>query len=97
MHVARNPETNKVRTISMSEAELFELHDDGGICLGCDSTQSPVEPDAKRVTCNSCEKPFVYGVSQLLLMNRIEITSGATAEETHVGSPASHLRKNTAL
>ena len=85
MRVARNPENGKVRSISMTESECFELHDDGGICLGCDSTQSPVEPDAKRVNCESCGKPSVYGVAQLLLMGRIEITSHATNEEAHVG------------
>lgn len=85
MRVLRNPQNGKVHSISMSEAEYLELQDNGGICLGCDHTQSRVEPDARRVTCDSCGKPFVYGVAQLLLMGRIEITATATEEEIHVG------------
>lgn len=85
MRVLRNPENSKVRLISMSEAEYLELQDDGGICLGCDHTQSPVEPDARRVTCESCGEPFVYGAPQLLLMGRITFTVAPMEEETHVG------------
>ena len=85
MHVLRNLENSKVRSITMSEAEYFELQDNGGICLGCDAIQSQVEPDARRVTCQSCGKPFVYGAAQLLLMGRLEFTVAATQEETHAG------------
>lgn len=85
MHVLRNPKNSKVRSITMSEAEYLALQDNGGICLGCDATQSQVEPDARRVTCQSCGKPFVFGAAQLLLMGRIAFTAAATEEETHVG------------
>jgi hypothetical protein len=85
MNVERNPENGKFRRLTMSEAEYMQLQEDHGICLGCDNTQSPVEPDARRVTCDSCEKPFVYGLAQLLLMGRIEFTAVATEEETHIG------------
>lgn len=85
MHVLRRPQNSKVRSITMSEAEYFDLQDNGGICLGCDATQSQVEPDVRRVTCQSCGKPFVYGAAQLLVMGRIEFTVAAAQDETHAG------------
>lgn len=85
MEVTRNPDNGKFRFASMTEAEYLEMSEEGGLCLGCDNTQTPVEPDATRVTCESCGKPFVHGMAQLLLMGRIRFTAEATAEEAHVG------------
>jgi hypothetical protein len=84
MEVTRNPENSKFRFANMSEAEYMQMSEDGGICLGCDNTQTPVEPDATGVFCESCGKPFVYGVAQLLLMGRIRFTAEATEEEKHI-------------
>lgn len=39
-----------------------------GFCLECGAEASPVEPDARRYTCESCGKPRVYGAEELLLM-----------------------------
>ncbi len=84
MEITRNPENGKFRFAAMTEAEYLEMSEDGGLCLGCDNNQTPVEPDAVRITCESCGKPFVYGVAQLLLIGRIHFTSTATDEDMRV-------------
>jgi hypothetical protein len=85
MEISRNPENGKFRFASMTESEYLELSEDGGLCLGCDNTQTPVEPDAVRIVCESCFKPFVYGIAQLLLMGRIRFTAEASAEDRVLG------------
>jgi ribosomal protein S27E len=75
--VSRNPENGKFGFASITDVEYAQLGEDGGICLGCDNVQTPIEPDARHVTCESCGKPFVYGVGELLLMGRIKITAEA--------------------
>jgi hypothetical protein len=43
--------------------------DDGiGFCLECGEEARLVEPDARRLTCECCGKPRVYGAEELLLM-----------------------------
>ena len=42
-----------------------------GFCLACGKTQSGVEPDARRYTCEACEAPKVYGAEQLVLMGLV--------------------------
>ena len=39
-----------------------------GFCLACGKTQTFVEPDARKYPCNSCDKPKVYGLEELMLM-----------------------------
>jgi ribosomal protein S27E len=85
MEVTRNPESGKFRFVSMTEGEYLVIKDDSGLCLGCDNIQSRVEPDATRVTCEDCGKPFVYGIAELLIRDRIRFTAAATAEESHEG------------
>jgi hypothetical protein len=38
-----------------------------GFCLGCGEENSPVEPDARRYTCESCGEPKVYGAEEILI------------------------------
>ena len=42
-----------------------------GFCLACGKTQSGVEPDARRYTCESCGSPKVYGAEELVLMGLV--------------------------
>lgn len=77
MEVTRNPENGKFRLATITDVEYAQIAEDGGICLSCDNVQTPVEPDARRVTCESCGKSFVYGVGDLLIMGRIKITAEA--------------------
>jgi len=42
-----------------------------GFCLTCGKTQSGVEPDARRYTCESCGSAKVYGAEQLVLMGLV--------------------------
>lgn len=39
-----------------------------GYCLACGDKAYGVEPDAAKYTCESCDKPKVYGAEQLILM-----------------------------
>jgi hypothetical protein len=38
-----------------------------GFCLACGNIQDSVEPDARRYTCDCCEKPKVYGAEELVI------------------------------
>lgn len=42
-----------------------------GFCLACGKTQSCVEPDARKYTCESCGASKVYGAEQLVLMGLV--------------------------
>lgn len=81
MQITRNSETGKVRFVSMTEAEYIELSEEYGLCLGCDHEQTPVEPDARGVRCESCGKPFVFGFQRLLLMGGIQLSGEVTSKE----------------
>lgn len=39
-----------------------------GFCVACGSTQTGVEPDATKYTCEACKMPKVYGFEQLVSM-----------------------------
>jgi hypothetical protein len=47
-----------------------------GICVACGFVDGCVEPDAERYECAECESKAVYGIPQLLIMGRVEITGG---------------------
>ena len=42
-----------------------------GFCLACGNTQSGVEPDARKYTCESCGMPKVYGAEELVIMGLV--------------------------
>ena len=48
-----------------------------GFCLGCGAETQGVEPDARRYTCESCGKPRVYGLEELLIMGVITSVDGS--------------------
>ncbi len=43
-----------------------ERDDCTGFCIACGEEQSGCEPDARRVECESCGEPKVYGAEELL-------------------------------
>ena len=47
-----------------------------GLCVACGNVTGGVEPDAERYECEACGDPFVWGIEQLLIMGRVEITGG---------------------
>ena len=61
-----------------TEDEFSVLSDEStGWCLACGTEASGVEPDAEKYTCESCNRPKVYGLEQLLLMGLATITCTA--------------------
>ena len=57
------------RLIDAVERSTFDL-DMPGFCLACGEEVSGIEPDARRVVCESCGAPKVYGAEELLLMTQ---------------------------
>ena len=57
------------------EHELNDILYDGtkGFCLACGEEADGVEPDARRYECESCGAAKVFGYSELLLMNLIDL------------------------
>ena len=63
-------------TIQLSEEEFREGSNDyEGRCLACGETAYGVEPDARKYECECCGEPRVYGLEELLMMGRVEITT----------------------
>mgnify|MGYP003332518539 FL=1 len=61
-----------VYSFKMSETEYHEFENENtGLCVYCGEETYGVEPDARKYVCESCEKPGVYGVPELLLMGRV--------------------------
>jgi DNA-directed RNA polymerase subunit RPC12/RpoP len=56
-----------------TEDVFSELCEDmAGFCLACgEQYGDSIEPDARGVECESCNKKRVYGAEELLLMGRI--------------------------
>jgi hypothetical protein len=48
--------------------EAVQADDNLGYCLACGEEAYGVEPDARRYTCECCDKPQVFGAQELLLM-----------------------------
>lgn len=56
----------------MTEVEFHGLDNDNeGLCVFCGESAFGVEPDARKYTCEGCEKNGVYGAQELLLMGLI--------------------------
>lgn len=45
-----------------------------GLCLECHEERECTEPDACSYPCEECKSDRVFGIEELLLMGRIEIT-----------------------
>ena len=56
-----------------TEDEMYAVNSsDEGFCLGCGSTQSGVEPDARRYPCEVCGENLVFGFQELLFMGLLK-------------------------
>lgn len=61
--------------ISITEETYHSMcEDSGGFCLDCGEEAYGVESDAREYTCDSCGRPRVYGIEELLLMGLLELT-----------------------
>jgi hypothetical protein len=59
----------------MNETEFVGCDDNSeGCCVFCGETAYGVEPDARKYVCESCEKPGVYGMQELLLMGLVKFS-----------------------
>lgn len=47
---------------------MISSNDNQGFCLACGDIADGVEPDARKYTCESCDKNKVYGAEELMLM-----------------------------
>lgn len=45
-----------------------------GGCIRCGELQHGVEPDGRKVICESCGAPGVYGLEELIIMNLLDLT-----------------------
>jgi hypothetical protein len=59
-----------VLTDSEASAPQFE---DGGFCIACGQEIEPIEPDARRVRCEACGEPLVFGLQELLMLDVLKI------------------------
>ena len=64
-----------------------------GFCLACGSTQSFVEPDGRRYTCEDCRQPKVYGLEELLLMGLVDTKEEAGQPRTTGNKENNHVRQ----
>jgi len=59
----------------MTETEFAGSDNDSeGCCVFCGEPAYGVEPDARKYSCESCEKPGVYGMQELLMMGLVTFT-----------------------
>ena len=59
----------------MTEAEFVGCdNDNAGFCVFCGEQADSVEPDARKYSCEVCDKPGVYGSQELLMMGMISFT-----------------------
>jgi len=66
----------------MSETEFVGCDNDNeGLCVFCGEPAYGVEPDARKYTCESCEKAGVYGMQELLLMGLVKFTEDSEEAE----------------
>ena len=57
-------------TVSLEQIENDDME---GICIACGEIQDGCEPDARKYTCESCGKKTVYGLSQAMLEELIDV------------------------
>lgn len=66
----------------LTEREYNALrNDDGGFCLACEAEAYEIEPDARRLKCESCGERRVYGIEWMLTIGRVEIVGEVGTEE----------------
>lgn len=65
-----------MKTLTCSHEEFTQLvNDDVGFCVLCGELDySGVEPDARKYTCECCDECGVYGIEELLIMDKVKIT-----------------------
>jgi hypothetical protein len=62
---------NGLVILTHEEFEYMQAENEG-VCLACGETRDCCEPDAREYTCESCDKPQVYGIEELLIMGKVD-------------------------
>lgn len=61
--------------ITMTEFLYREFQNDhAGVCVKCNAVNFEVEPDACGYECEDCGKFAVYGIEQLMVCGKIDLT-----------------------
>ena len=55
------------RVLELVKEQMTTL-ENPGICLACGEDADGCEPDARGYTCEVCEKPYVYGAQEIMMM-----------------------------
>ena len=78
----------RYRPVMETEDEMYAVNgSDEGFCLGCGSTRSGVEPDARKYTCESCGESLVYGFQELLFMDLLKFDLEEVGGKPSIPSP----------
>ncbi len=64
-HMKLHPSITSERIIAAVESEMFGL-ENPGFCIACGADAEGCEPDARKLTCESCGAHAVYGAQELL-------------------------------
>lgn len=69
------PYTTKkgVSQLRPAECSQEEVLRGGGFCLACGAETSVCEPDGRKLVCESCGAPKVYGLEELVLMGLLTL------------------------
>ena len=65
---------------TVTETEAYE--DTLGFCLACGTEATSVEPDARKLTCGSCNRAKVYSLEELAYMGLLTVRPGPTRRAT---------------
>lgn len=61
--------------IQITSEQYADMRENGeGFCICCEAEASGVEPDARNYHCEECRANQVFGIEELLVMGKIEIT-----------------------
>ena len=67
MQEMTSPRGTKYFVFSLDELTEADAYS-SGFCIACGEQADGVEPDARGYMCECCDKPKVYGASELILM-----------------------------
>ena len=75
-YTTRNGATRFCPVIEAEES-LYDLDDSLiGFCVGCGEEADRVDPDSRRVQCDSCGEHLVFGFAELIVMGIFRMEEG---------------------
>ena len=67
--------TKEMQPFIFSESDYYELRESyAGFCTSCGAEVYGVEPDARKYKCEECGQNSVFGIEELLMMGKVEIS-----------------------